>query len=85
MEDALKTLARGEAILPQRPSIWLPDKSGQLVMMPTYLRAEHKRPWTQSNHVLSRKHEQSLRYPPGQSDALRHDNGNLLAMIDTSE
>src|SRR4051794_28277435 len=37
MADALKALARGEAILPLRPVLWLPEKYGALGMMPSYL------------------------------------------------
>ncbi len=37
MEEALKALARGDAILPLRPSIWLPDKVSLLCLMPAYL------------------------------------------------
>ena len=37
MEEALKTLARGDAILPLRPILWLPEKVGALGMMPSYL------------------------------------------------
>lgn len=37
MAEALKTLARGEAILPLRPVLWLPEKVGALGMMPAYM------------------------------------------------
>jgi ornithine cyclodeaminase len=37
MGDALKTLAAGEAILPLRPIMWLPENVGALGMMPAYL------------------------------------------------
>lgn len=37
MADALRTLARGDAILPLRPIMWLPEKVGALGMMPSYL------------------------------------------------
>lgn len=37
MVEALTALARGEAILPLRPILWLPDKVGALGMMPSYL------------------------------------------------
>ena len=37
MADALVTLARGEAILPLRPVMWLPERVGALGMMPGYL------------------------------------------------
>jgi alanine dehydrogenase len=37
MADALSALARGEAILPLRPIMWLPEKAGALGLMPSYL------------------------------------------------
>lgn len=37
MEKALKALAEGDAILPLRPVMWLPEKVGALGMMPSYL------------------------------------------------
>ena len=38
MSDALSALAHGDAILPLRPILWLPEKVGALGMMPAYLR-----------------------------------------------
>jgi len=37
MAEALKTLARGQVILPLRPVLWLPEKVGALGMMPAYM------------------------------------------------
>jgi ornithine cyclodeaminase/alanine dehydrogenase-like protein (mu-crystallin family) len=37
MAEALKALARGQAVLPLRPVMWLPDKVGALAMMPAYM------------------------------------------------
>jgi ornithine cyclodeaminase len=37
MADAFRALANGEAILPLRPVLWLPEKYGALGMMPSYL------------------------------------------------
>lgn len=37
MAQALMTLTRGDAILPLRPVLWLPEKVGALGMMPSYL------------------------------------------------
>src|SRR4051794_38815976 len=37
MERAFRALARGEAILPLRPVMWLPEKAGALGMMPSFL------------------------------------------------
>ena len=39
MRDALTTFARGDAVLPLRGVIWLPDRSGALGVMPGYLGA----------------------------------------------
>jgi ornithine cyclodeaminase/alanine dehydrogenase-like protein (mu-crystallin family) len=37
MAEVLKATARGEAILPLRPIMWLPERRGALGMMPSYL------------------------------------------------
>jgi ornithine cyclodeaminase len=37
MAQALKALARGEAVLPLRSMVWLPDRSGLVGVMPGYL------------------------------------------------
>ncbi len=37
MEQALKALSRGDAVLPLRSMVWLPDRSGLLGLMPGYL------------------------------------------------
>ena len=37
MAEAFKTVARGQAILPLRPVMWLPEKVGALGMMPAYM------------------------------------------------
>jgi ornithine cyclodeaminase len=37
MERAFRSLAQGEAILPLRPIMWLPERVGALGMMPSYL------------------------------------------------
>jgi ornithine cyclodeaminase len=37
MAEALKTLCLGQAILPLRPVMWLPDKVGALGMMPAFM------------------------------------------------
>jgi alanine dehydrogenase len=39
MAGALMTLARGDAVLPLRAMVWLPDRSGLLGVMPGYLGA----------------------------------------------
>ena len=37
MAEALRTLARGDAVLPLRTMVWLPDRSALLGLMPGYL------------------------------------------------
>jgi ornithine cyclodeaminase len=37
MEEALRTLARGEAVLPLRSILWLPERVGALAVMPAAL------------------------------------------------
>ena len=37
MADALMALARGEAMMPLRQILWLPDKTGALAMMPSFM------------------------------------------------
>lgn len=37
MAEALKALGRGEAILPLRPVMWLPERVGAMGLMPSYL------------------------------------------------
>lgn len=37
MERAFTALARGQATLPLRPIMWLPDKSGLMALMPSHL------------------------------------------------
>jgi ornithine cyclodeaminase len=37
MRDALKSLSRGDVVLPLRSAVWLPDRSGLLGLMPGYL------------------------------------------------
>ena len=37
MARALETLSRGEAVLPLRSMVWMPDKTGLIGLMPAYL------------------------------------------------
>ena len=84
MAEALKALARGEAILPLRPTMYLPDRTDSLVMMPAYLG---------NLDVVGLK---VVTYFPG-NQGTSHDthqggvmlfdtaNGSLLALIDATE
>ena len=83
MAEALLALANGDAVLPLRSMVWMPDRSGLLGLMPAYLGA----PRTLGLKVIS--------YLPGnhggdrdshQGAVLLFDtrSGTLLAMIDAS-
>jgi ornithine cyclodeaminase len=83
MAEALLALANGDAVLPLRSMVWMPDRSGLLGLMPAYLGA----PRSLGLKVIS--------YLPGNhgSDRDSHqgavllfdaDSGGLLAMIDAS-
>jgi len=83
MAEALGALAAGDAVLPLRSMVWMPDKSGLLGLMPAYLGA----PRSLGLKVIS--------YLPGNHGGDRDshqgavllfdtENGQLLAMIDAS-
>jgi ornithine cyclodeaminase len=83
MAEALLALAKGDAVLPLRSMVWMPDQSGLLGLMPAYLGA----PRSLGLKVIS--------YLPGnhggdrdshQGAVLLFDttSGSLLAMIDAS-
>jgi ornithine cyclodeaminase/alanine dehydrogenase-like protein (mu-crystallin family) len=83
MAEALLALANGDAVLPLRSMVWMPDRSGLLGLMPAYLGA----PRSLGLKVIS--------YLPGnhggdrdshQGAVLLFDtaSGSLLAMIDAS-
>jgi len=83
MAEALLALAKGDAVLPLRSMVWMPDQSGLLGLMPAYLGA----PRSLGLKVIS--------YLPGnhggdrdshQGAVLLFDTatGGLLAMIDAS-
>ncbi len=84
MVEALKTVARGDAILPLRSAMWLPDKTGLLGMMPAYM----KNPEIMGLKVTSvfpgnqgTEYESHL----GAVMLFETQHGQLLAMIDGSE
>lgn len=83
MAEALSALTRGDAVLPLRSMVWMPDRSGLLGLMPAYLGA----PQSLGLKVIS--------YLPGNhgSDRDSHQGavllfdtrtGGLLAVIDAS-
>jgi ornithine cyclodeaminase/alanine dehydrogenase-like protein (mu-crystallin family) len=84
MAEALMALARGDAILPLRPVMWLPEKVGALGMMPSYLG---------NLHVLGLKvitvfpgnHGTEYDSHIGAVLLFEAEHGQLLAMIDATE
>lgn len=83
MNDALKSLARGEVLLPLRPVMWLPDKTGALAMMPTYSSSLAK---IAVKIISVFPGNRNTRYDSHQGAVLLFDStyGQLLAMIDAS-
>ena len=83
MADALLALARGDAVLPLRSMVWMPDKSGLLGLMPAYLGAPRSLglkviSYLPSNHGSARDSHQ------GAVLLFDTETGGLLAMIDAS-
>jgi alanine dehydrogenase len=83
MAETLGALTRGEAILPLRPVMWLPEKVGALAMMPAYLG---------NTHVLGLK---VITYMPGNRGTpydshqgvvllFEQEHGQLLAIVDAT-
>jgi ornithine cyclodeaminase len=83
MAEALRTLSRGDAVLPLRSMVWLPDRSGLLGLMPGYLGAPASLglkviTYLPGNHGTDRDSHQGA--------VLLFDTktGSLLAVIDAS-
>ncbi|MBI3761250.1 MAG: ornithine cyclodeaminase family protein, partial [Chloroflexi bacterium] len=84
MAEALKTLARGEAILPLRPVMWLPEKVGALGMMPSYL-GNMKVMGLKVVTVFPGNHGTEYDSHQGAVMLFESEHGRLLAIIDASE
>ncbi|MGH7556812.1 MAG: ornithine cyclodeaminase family protein, partial [Gemmatimonadota bacterium] len=81
--EALRALAEGEAIVPLRQAIWLPDRSGLLGLMPAHL----TRPRTMGIKVVSvmpGNHGTDLDAHQGTVLLFEAERGRLLAVIDAS-
>ncbi|HEX4825873.1 MAG TPA: ornithine cyclodeaminase family protein [Candidatus Polarisedimenticolaceae bacterium] len=83
MAEALGALARGDAVLPLRTMVWMPDKSGLLGTMPGYLGAPKSLgikviAYLPGNHGTDRDSHQ------GAVLLFDTENGDLLAVIDAS-
>ena len=72
MAEALLALAHGDAVLPLRSLVWMPDKSGLLGLMPAYLGA----PRSLGLKVIS--------YLPGNHGTDRDSHQGAVLLFDTS-
>jgi ornithine cyclodeaminase/alanine dehydrogenase-like protein (mu-crystallin family) len=84
MAEALKTLARGNAILPLRPVMWLPEKVGALGMMPSYL-GDFKTMGLKVVSVFPGNHGTQYDSHQGAVMLFETEHGRLLAIVDASE
>lgn len=84
MARALATLARGDAILPLRPVLWLPDKRGALGMMPSYL-GDVGALGLKVVTVFPGNHGTQYDSHIGAVLLFESEHGQLLAMLDASE
>jgi ornithine cyclodeaminase len=82
--EALKTLARGDAILPLRPVMWLPERVGALGMMPGYL-GNIERMGLKLVSVFPGNHGTEYDSHIGAVLLYETKHGQLLAIIDASE
>ena len=83
MAETLRTLSRGDAVLPLRTAVWLPDRSGLLGVMPAYLGAPRCM-GLKAVSVMPGNH--GTEYDSHQGVVLLFDveHGSLLAVIDGS-
>jgi alanine dehydrogenase len=84
MAEALKTLALGNAILPLRPILWLPEKVGALGMMPSYL-GDVKAMGLKVVSVFPGNHGTQYDSHQGAVLLFETEHGQLLAIVDASE
>jgi ornithine cyclodeaminase len=84
MARALAALAHGDAILPLRPVLWLPDKRGALGMMPSYL-GDVGALGLKVVTVFPGNHGTQYDSHIGAVLLFESEHGQLLAMLDASE
>jgi alanine dehydrogenase len=84
MAEALKTLASGNAILPLRPVMWLPEKVGALGMMPAYL-GDIQAMGLKVVSVFPGNHGTEYDSHIGAVMLYETQHGQLLALMDASE
>ena len=84
MVEALSTLARGDAILPLRPILWLPERVGALGMMPAFL-GNINAVGLKVITVFPGNHGTEYDSHQGAVLLFETKHGQLLAMMDASE
>ena len=82
MERMFRTLAAGDAILPLRQAVWLPDRNGALGVMPAYLGD----PKVVGGKIITFFHDNRAPFESHQGTVLLFDteNGRLLAIVDAT-
>ena len=83
MATALKTLSRGDAVLPLRSLVWLPYKSGLLGLMPAYL-GSPRGMGLKVVSVMPGNHGTEYDSHQGAVLLFEIEHGSLLAIIDAS-
>ncbi len=83
MAEALRTLSRGDAVLPLREAIWLPDRSGLLGVMPGYLGSPRVM-GLKAVSVMPGNHGTEYDSHQGVVLLFEVEHGSLLAVIDAS-
>lgn len=84
MANALKTLARGDAILPLRPVLWLPERVGALGLMPSYL-GDIRALGLKVITIFPGNHGTQYDSHQGAVLLFETEHGQLLAIMDASE
>jgi ornithine cyclodeaminase len=84
MSDALKALAEGNANLPLRPIMWLPENAGALGMMPAYL-GNLAAMGLKVLSIFPANHGTPYDSHQGAVLLFETKNGRLLAIIDAAE
>ncbi|HMI31611.1 MAG TPA: ornithine cyclodeaminase family protein [Candidatus Limnocylindrales bacterium] len=83
MAETLRTLSRGDAVLPLRTAVWLPDRSGLLGVMPAYL-GEPRSMGLKAVSVMPRNHGTEYDSHQGVVLLFEVEHGSLLAIVDGS-
>lgn len=84
MADALTALARGSAILPLRPVMWLPERVGALGLMPSYL-SDIQAMGLKVISIFLGNHGTEFDSHMGAVLLFEAKHGQLIAMMDASE